>query len=287
MKCQSNLKQIGIALHSFHDVNNKFPEGGKFGVYTNGVTNQDWGSNQGTWLVFILPYIEQDNMYRVLNPRDNVHNSVGITQSAATKISIYRCPSDDYEINGSFTNYAGSLGPQCLPGPCGYDPFAGWCQPENSGLGGGVAGMGYTWSPDHGNTVSSRDLRGVFNRLGATVSMGGIKDGTSNTILVGEILPAQHDHHGNTSWANFNGGASHHGTLPPINYRSHTTAWCSPATTAHHNWSVSWGFKSNHAQGANFLFGDGSVKMLNQSIDHRTYQLLGARDDGIPVPGNY
>ena len=49
------------------------------------------------------------------------------------------------------------------------------------------------------------------------------------------------------------------------------------------NWNVSWGFKSNHTNGANFVFADGSVRFLAQSIDHRTYQLLGARDDGQPV----
>ena len=76
-------------------------------------------------------------------------------------------------------------------------------------------------------------------------------------------------------------------TIIPINYQSKDAAtWCSPAQSYRGNWNVSWGFKSNHSGGANFLFGDGSVHFLQQSIDHRTYQLLGCRNDG-QAPGNY
>jgi prepilin-type processing-associated H-X9-DG protein len=54
-------------------------------------------------------------------------------------------------------------------------------------------------------------------------------------------------------------------------------------TTSKTNWDISWGFKSNHSGGVNFLWGDGSVRFVTQSIDHRTYQLLGCRNDGMPV----
>src|SRR5262249_11056084 len=49
------------------------------------------------------------------------------------------------------------------------------------------------------------------------------------------------------------------------------------------NWHVTWGFKSNHTGGVNFVFADGSVHFVNQGIDMRTYQYLGCRDDGQPV----
>jgi prepilin-type processing-associated H-X9-DG protein len=49
------------------------------------------------------------------------------------------------------------------------------------------------------------------------------------------------------------------------------------------NWNFSWGFRSRHIGGANFLFADGNVRMLSQSINHPTYQLLGGRRDGQVV----
>jgi prepilin-type N-terminal cleavage/methylation domain-containing protein/prepilin-type processing-associated H-X9-DG protein len=296
MKCSNNLKQYGLALHNYHDTNNRFPPGGLMGTASAANPsypyNQDWNSDQGSWQVYILPYMEQDNLYRQINPQINLFNSVGVWAALAggygsqqnPRPPYLRCPSDAYQRDRPWTNYVGSLGPQCAPGPCGFDPNQQYCMPENSGFGGGVAGMGYTWSPDHGNSFDANDIRGMFNRLGAEIAMASVTDGLSNTILVGETLPAQHDHQTNNGWYHFNGGGTGASTIVPINYRSDQGAtWCSPADHYRGNWNISWGFKSNHAGGVNFLFGDGSIRFIRQSIDHRTYQLLGCRNDGEAV----
>jgi prepilin-type processing-associated H-X9-DG protein len=78
---------------------------------------------------------------------------------------------------------------------------------------------------------------------------------------------------------------AHCSTVVPINYRSDVPD-CSIPDRFRGNWNVSWGFKSNHAGGSNFLFGDGSVRYLSETIDHRAYQLLGCRNDGQATP-NY
>jgi len=304
-KCQNNFKQFGIALHAYHDVHGKLPPGGAYGSSTanntiipgttgeytpNAPNDGNWGSDQGTWLVYTLPQMEQGPLYNILNPRFNVFNSVGIgigsVPAAQRKLPYGRCPSDDFDPTATISNYVASLGPQCLPPPCSYQPNKPWCEPETSGAGGGFNGMGYRWSPDHGNTGNPADLRGLFNRLGCIINFASATDGLSNTIAIGEVLGKSHDHLGG-GWWHFNGGNAHAGTLPPINQRSDGNNCDDPARAQSNNWNISWGFKSNHSGGANFVFADGSVKFLRQSIDHRTYQLLGCRNDGQPTGNDF
>jgi prepilin-type N-terminal cleavage/methylation domain-containing protein/prepilin-type processing-associated H-X9-DG protein len=307
MKCSNNLKQFGIALHAYHDVNNRFPPGGVCG-YWNPNFDNNWTPDRGTWIVYTLPYIEQTGLYQKMASANITNWAVppvqpsGVWDTGAgpgffndgqpgapfkTPYPIFRCPSDDYHRDlDSVSSYAGSCGAQCVPGGCGPDVF------DCNTL---LPGWGMTVNPGHGNSVSSNEISGVFNRIGAKISMSGIKDGTSNTIMVGEILPELHDHawDGNSaSWARFNGGAAHTSTLVPINYgmnlpRPGSSAFehlwtCSDGVTMYsgRNWNVSWGFKSNHTGGANFVFGDGAVRFISQSIDRRTYALLGAKADG-------
>jgi len=304
MQCSNNLKQFGLALHNYHDTNNEFPKGGAFGWINPAVSptpvypgDSDWGVDQGTWQVFTLPFMEQDPLYKQIDPSFSIvpkqgtinrwlaRLGMGYNDNRLPRPKYLRCPSDDYKLEGPWTNYVGSLGPQCAVGQCSNSqPYQGWCQPETSGFGGGVTGMGYSWSPDHGNTNDSSQLRGMFNRLGCTVTMSGVTDGLSNTILIGETLPQQHDHQTNGGWFHFNGGGTGATTINPINTRSdleNCNETANPQRFYRGNWNVAWGFKSNHSGGANFVFGDGAVRFVRQSIDHRTYQLLGCRNDGV------
>jgi len=293
MKCSNNLKQFGIALHMYHDNNNKFPPGGYY----------NW-TEQGTWLVYTLPYMEQDNLYKQIQiaaggpletdgGKYQINGAVdavcaptnpGAGVGASPK--YMRCPSDDYDPKRSVTNYIGSLGPQCATGPCGYNPNQKWCTTGNL--------PGILTSPDHGNSINSQEIRGLFNRLGATMTFSSVPDGLSNTIMVGESLPGSHDHlaadipYGSTwgRWWHYNEGSSHCSTIVPINSfmpEDNTGADCAHQAN---NWNISWGFKSRHSGGANFLFGDGSIHFINQSISMSTYQYLGGRNDGQSA-GNY
>jgi prepilin-type N-terminal cleavage/methylation domain-containing protein/prepilin-type processing-associated H-X9-DG protein len=305
MQCSNNLKQFGLALHNYHDVNNRFPPGGLFG---DGPFpgNGDWGSDQGSWLVYTLPFIEQDNLYKAISPvmDGSVHNSVGYNWTGTGNttpphgiinvptnqrvVKIFRCPSDDWDKNASVCNYVGSLGPQCATcvgmSNCNYTPNQIWCAGDNGAPGSPATQYGYTdangMNPDHGNHYDARYIRGMFNRWGAPIDMASVTDGLSNTILVGESLPKMHDHLAQNAWWYFNGGNSHCSTIVPINQRSDGTNPNDPIKGSPQNWNMSWGFKSNHSGGANFLLGDGHVQFIRQSIDMRTYQLLGCRNDG-------
>ena len=172
-------------------------------------------------------------------------------------------------------------GPQCMVSPGGCpNPNQGWCQPEISNLGGGFPGMGYRQSPDHGNGWTAPEIRGMFGRLGVKINFAMVTDGLSNTITAGESLPGMHDHLAQNVWWHFNGGNVLASTIVPINQRSDGPSCTNPGNPSRDTWNVSFGFKSRHPNGANFLMGDGSVRFIPQSIDHRTYQLLGCRNDG-------
>jgi prepilin-type N-terminal cleavage/methylation domain-containing protein/prepilin-type processing-associated H-X9-DG protein len=301
MSCSNNLKQYGLGCHNHNDQIGYLPRGGVHlpdgvdNVFPPGTKPQadNWGADKGSWLVFIAPFVEQDNLWAQVQATQQTFNVDSITNSIlpTTKPGkIARCPSDDYNIDAFVSNYVGSLGPQCATGQwghCNYNPNQQFCQPDAAGLG----NWGYSWSPDHGNSYSASDIRGLFNRLGCKMRLpASVPDGLSNTIMIGESLPAQHDHLFGNNWANFNGGNTHCSTIVPINYRSDQQLWCdNPAvdqTRSFSNWNISFGFKSRHTNGVNFLFADGSVHFINQSIDMRTYQLLGCRNDGM-VPGDY
>jgi prepilin-type N-terminal cleavage/methylation domain-containing protein/prepilin-type processing-associated H-X9-DG protein len=281
MSCQNNLKQWGLAQHTYHDNNGFFPPGGLVGRDFGGSWNwSDWGDDRGTWIVYSLPYVEQQALYQLFpQPPSAVYNSAGIARSQPGftnyRPKFFRCPSDGWNTEWAICNYVGSLGPQCAIGPCGYDPNQPLCNQP---------GIGVPWSPDHGNTLDAGSLRGMYNRLGARVNMASVTDGLSNTILIGETLPEWHDHFSNGSWSFYNGGASHATTIVPINYRSDSQDWCSPANRSKWNWNLSWGFKSRHAGGVNFVFGDGSVRFVRENINMTTYVLMGCRNDGQPVP---
>jgi len=274
MKCSNNLKQFGIAIHMFHDNNSQFPYGG----YSGGNIN-NWGDNRGTWLVYTLPYMEQDALYKKAQAAagggfETISNSCGKAAgvfNAQKPPSYMRCPSDDWDPKALLSNYVGSLGSQCAVGNCGSDPNQFRCQTGTF--------PGINTSPDHGNSTNSQDIRGLFNRVGATLTFSSVSDGLSNTIMIGESLPGSHDHLQINSWWDYNSGVAHCTTIIPINFRmpEDVTASCPNRID---NWDTMWGFKSRHTGGANFLFADGSVHFLNQSINMQTYNYLGCRNDG-------
>ena len=291
--CQNNLKQFGLAIHGFADVNQTaLPQGGLMGQSTGVTSGGSWDNEQGSWLVFTLPFMEQDNMQKKINPRVSVFNSVAIgintVAAADRRVKYMRCPSDDYDPAASASNYCGSMGPQCVTGGCGYDPNQAYCNGANF-----TPNAGYAPSADHGNDFNATGIRGLFNRLGAKITFAMIKDGLSNTIAIGEHLPLHSDHLVSNNWWAFNSGTAMVSTVVPINMPSNgflpgTSGFynCSAAPNgvqSARNWNISMGFKSNHTNGANFVFADGAVKFIPQSIDHRTYQLLGCRNDGQAV----
>jgi prepilin-type N-terminal cleavage/methylation domain-containing protein/prepilin-type processing-associated H-X9-DG protein len=285
LKCSNNLKQFALACHMFNDDRGRLPPGCLF--LPNGPdvwTDTDWESNKGSWILHLLPYLEQDALYRRV-PNLHVPHFDSIeaayqTGALPVMLPFVRCPSDSFQPNEPYTNYMGSMGPQCIFDWCNFNPFGSYChKPE----------WGYTRSPWGGMTNNPSELRGLFSRIGTRMRLADAADGTSTTLLIGEGLVAQHNHLRRTDWANAWGGAAHGTTIIPINYPidENDLSWCGAdvGSPAHNIWNraVAWGFKSRHPGGTNFAFADGSVHFVSQTIDHKTYQLLGCRNDGQPV----
>ena len=123
--------------------------------------------------------------------------------------------------------------------------------------------------------------------MAARIAIQDITDGTTNVIMVGEILPACHDH-GGGFW-HYNGMGNAHASMSvPINHMTTCTSPYQPnglaapysGCTAKSNWNLSWGFRSAHVGGAQFLLVDGSVRFISQNLSYQTWQNLGDRNDG-------
>lgn len=272
MSCQNNLKQIGLGLHNYHDANQAFPPSYFATVpYTDGAsdTTPGWG-----WAAYLLPYIEQDNLFRQLNLKQPVHNSPAIQ----TMVKVYLCPSDltpsaAFPVPDAFGNTL------ALAAPSSYAACVGGDESETDGPSG----------------------LGIFYRNSRT-RMTDITDGTSSTIMVGE-----------RSWGNANGiwaGAINNGVIlrGEQNPCPGTGAGSYPASVlvqAHShlnntNTDTDGGlddFSSRHTGGSNFVFADGSVRFVRSvpsdnadgsyTPDSWIFQAMGTRANGEVVPADF
>lgn len=288
MQCSNNLKQIGIALHSYHDSNGSFPPGYIDGNNNPNLTpDNDVGPGWG-WAAFILSFLEQQNVYNQIN------FSMPILPQPISKMTlkIYLCPSDNYQLpvtlyDSSFSspigtvaqaNYVGCNGwEECFNG-AGGNPSAGTgADGLSGGFGAGGVGLFY---------------RNSRNRVAS------VQDGLSNTIFVSERCTA----HSPVTWTGAVTGARVPAWMA-------TTPWTTPYTPpssapntgngtaydsadfdealilSHCNathlpsadspfWDPDTFWSMHTPRGANFLFGDGSVHFLGSSVNPNVYQYL-------------
>ena len=305
-QCSNNLKQIGLGLHNYHDANRTFPFA--FMVDDQTLNVQVWGTR-------ILPYIEQNALYQNYHntvPSFNEATALGYSQTEvndnlaviATELNAFVCPStpdSGRTYNGALP--ASSLGtdvpPQELTWTAGPSDYCASLGVDPAGSFAAVAYANYPGGLHNGAgaLVASGDDLGIGLPMGDS-SIASIRDGTSNTIVVGERTgggklyiaghrdaPSVYDPLARANgggWGDvLNGyhyirGSLGDGTpLQPTDPGGPCVINCSNCRNA--------GYYSFHPGGAQFLLGDGSVKLISETVDSFVFGAMITRDNGETV----
>lgn len=272
--CSNNIKQLGLAMHNFHDTEGKFPRAGvhnRDGTSAS-PTSTSWGHS---WMMEILPYIEQKNLhdqydFTVDRSRDGTNPNV-----VSVKINNIRCPSDA-ERKDTWSNSA---------------RYERANYAVNCGAGNASSGTDFNLKRE----------RGPFHlRMHYSAEIAAITDGTTNTILIGEIVAGDRSGDVRGAWAypsgmQFSGGQPSYADgrilLPPngnalddrLMDRPH---WCSADNTDRSLRCVAGGSRgfqtsrSKHSGGVNVCMADGSVRFIRDNIELQTWRNLLSIADG-------
>ena len=241
-QCRSNLKQIGLALHNYHEVYKTLPPqsvySGQDTAPIHSATNQ---AGYG-WATFILPQLDQSSLFNQLNVNGlELHlllQQPGLRPLTQTVLPVYRCPSDTAPDTNTQRTFSNALYGSTPVGTSNY-----------------VSNSGTRWINDQNWINGQIDSWGTFLPSGK-VRLDDIIDGTSNTILVGE-----------RSWdylaAVWVGTRNYQGT-GDAGMRQISATVVSKINEPSAN--ATGGFGSRHTGGAHFVLADGSVRFISENI---------------------
>lgn len=309
MRCGANMKQVALALHAYHTSHGALPRSvcnrnlshpDVFDATTKRFSPIAWVLGRpDTWPVEVLPRLEQGSLYdafefakKVGDTTTSAANPVSNAALARTVLPIFICPSDAWSTTPIFRNrcsggtntseghglwYAGSMGPHHMRGSCPLCPTnAAWgTSPSPSRTNpccNGTAGEANHLGLD-GYT------QGFFANHPMRISFDDVRDGLSNTVLLGETLPYESGHNGvyvpNTATVllstPINVFAAPQEIVPDGQHDS-------PAgSAADHRVN---GIKSRHSGGAMVAIADGSVSFLSEQISFPVLWALGTRKLG-------
>ncbi|QDT37550.1 DUF1559 domain-containing protein [Stratiformator vulcanicus] len=252
--CQNNLKQIGIALHNYHDNFSMLP----FGLMSGSNPQSSSGTHNGvwTWASYLLPYMDQSSVYEAMQVGNRQPFPPATTGVYATPVATFICPSDrkdrTFTVRGedvAKSNYVGAFLSCSRTDSAWWNPLL-WSS----------SATGYPRTATIKPTLLT--FQGMFQR-DVNVDFSAVEDGLSNTIAVGER-------------ATENGRGYLYATesASPRDNDGAAGALASGGTPIN-DWDCTTDdrcgnriFSSRHAGGAHFLIGDGAVVFLNENIDH-------------------
>jgi len=256
--CKNNLKQLGTAMHNYHDVTNCLPMGA---IKSPNIA--DAGTSGYLWVRYMLPYIEQGAMYDAWREDEAYNSSHNITY-VRTVIPTYLCPSDTATKTWNYApnyNYAVNYG---------NTTFAR-TSPHN--------GVDFGLAPFHYST----------NTTGKAYKFRDMTDGTTNTMLMAEVRqgPVDGDLRGLIWYTHHSGFTSHY---PPnaSNPDYLNSGFCKAASanvgmpcsgTSGSN-PLNFSARSRHKGGVQILLGDASVRFISDNIHLETWRNLSTMQDG-------
>lgn len=274
-QCVNNLKQIGLALHNYHQIADVFPPGE--------LCNPNLSGARIFWTCYVLPYMELGTLGNAYNFDYSVNTSVGpagnfgLVNSTVTQAIIkpYLCPSDQQgqAFRGTYSwsrsNYVGC-----------YSPDGVMVEPN----------VPFTYAANHNNTAQNPATRKALFNFNVIRGVRDVTDGTSNTVAVSETVTGPDGtNDGRGVWAyDWGEQYTHHrppnSSIPdsvfPASYCINTKRFA-PCVANATNWDMQdYAARSIHPGGVNSLFADGSVKFLKNTINLSTYQAIASINAG-------
>ena len=292
--CRNNLKQIGTALHNYHETHGTFPPGtvgqasGSYGRYAWREADNG-GPYQGTsWMLQILPFMDEQTLYNRWNFNKTPHDGTNITNPFDTDIPSFYCPSRRGSIDNVYkeimyrnataggTDYGG-----CIGGGNGFSDGLSPLTGATIGTGNGHDILDYNQIGSLSGADAKCDGSGSCNEFGIFgpnrgLKISEVKDGTANTIMTGEMQRL---------------------TSATVQTARSLDGWAIGGvstmfdTDENLSQGINSGFfqdaGSDHAGGAHFGLADGSVRFISETIDRFLYEQLGTARRGDPTGGEF
>jgi prepilin-type N-terminal cleavage/methylation domain-containing protein len=281
-QCCNNLKQLGLACLNHQSVHGHFPTGG-WGWRWAGDPDRGFGKQQpGGWHYNILPFIEQENLYQM----GRGGNRAAGAQRAATPVALFHCPSRRRAIQYPYVHGSPWFNID-RPPAVGRSDYA--CNggdgntavnPQPSSLSEGDSLTDEQWAATYPGTAPDPNVTGVIYRR-SEITPAHIRDGTSNTYLLGERYLDPDRYLDGIGCDNDQGW--------DIGHDYDVTRWTTPGSAPMRDQPGFGGcqtrFGSAHPAGFHMVFCDGSVHRINYAIDPEIHRRLGNRKDGLPIDG--
>jgi prepilin-type N-terminal cleavage/methylation domain-containing protein len=283
-ECRNRLKQLGLAVHNYHDNFNAFPPGtvNPLGEDPNGRNGNGQPGIGAPWIIFLLPYLEQTPDYN------------GFTKIAAEKPEIV-----DWFGNTAYTNQGITVGSlinpamTCPTHPSNDEKLANGTGMEHLARGNYCANFG---KGGYGRTYTNSPATGGLFGINSRIRMGDVTDGTSNTLCFSELKfrlvsatgPSLQDTRGTWSYgvmgANIFSGKTGPNSLVPDgvwgcrNFPQEGMPCVQVGPTPYTEMAAA--ARSYHVGGVHVCLGDGAVRFVSDNLDLTLWGNLASRGGG-------